>query len=213
MKQILLTIATLALLSYPGLTQDDATDFRDKVQFGVKAGINLSNVYDTQGEEFNTDPKFGLAAGIFLSVPIGKFIGIQPEILLSQKGYQAEGSLFDSRYVVTRTTNYIDVPLLVTIKPIQYVTLMAGPQYSFLINQKNKFDNGVTTIEQEREFDNENLRRNTLCFTGGLDINVEHLVLGGRVGWDLYKNNGDGTSTTPRYKNVWYQVTIGYRIY
>jgi hypothetical protein len=32
-----------------------------------------------------------------------------------------------------------------------------------------------------------------------------------RGSWDLKNNNGDGTSTTPRYKNVWYQATVGYR--
>jgi len=37
------------------------------------------------------------------------------------------------------------------------------------------------------------------------------LVLSGRVAWDLYDNNGDGTSTTPRYKNVVGQITLGYR--
>jgi len=33
------------------------------------------------------------------------------------------------------------------------------------------------------------------------------------VGWDLMKNNGDGTKTTPRYKNVWAQVSVGFRIF
>ena len=28
----------------------------------------------------------------------------------------------------------------------------------------------------------------------------------------IQNNNGDGTSATPRYKNVWYQATIGLRL-
>jgi hypothetical protein len=36
-------------------------------------------------------------------------------------------------------------------------------------------------------------------------------VIGARVGWDLMQNNGDGSSSTIRYKNVWYQATIGFR--
>lgn len=51
----------------------------------------------------------------------------------------------------------------------------------------------------------------TLCFISGLDTNPKHLVIGGRVGWDIQKNNGDGTSTSPRYKNTWYQGPMRYK--
>ena len=30
---------------------------------------------------------------------------------------------------------------------------------------------------------------------------------------DIQNNNGDGTSTTPRYKNVWFQGTLGFKFY
>jgi hypothetical protein len=79
------------------------------------------------------------------------------------------------------------------------------------MRQKDVFVNGSTSIEQEQVFENDNIRKNTFCFVGGGDINLKHVVLSVRVGWDLIKNNGDGTSDTPRYKNVWYQGTIGYK--
>lgn len=185
--------------------------WRDKLNFGLKVGANYSNVYNTDGESFNTDPKLGFAAGAFIAIPFGEVIGIQPEILFSQKGYKANGSFLGGNYELTRTSNYIDIPLLITLKPAESFTLMAGPQYSYLISQKNSFENGVTTIEQEKEFDNEDLRKNTFCFTGGFDLNFNKIVVGARVGWDLYKNNSDGSTTTPRYKNTWYQLTLGYR--
>ena len=185
--------------------------WRHDVNFGLKIGANYSNVYSVDAESFNTDPKFGLAAGMFLSIPLGEAIQIQPEILFSQKGYQASGSLLGQSYIITRTSNYIDVPLLIGIKAFKGFTILAGPQYSFLISQKNKFENSATSIAQETLFDNEDLRKNTLCFTGGFDLNFDQLIVGTRVGWDLYKNNKDGTSNTPRYKNVWYQLCLGYR--
>jgi hypothetical protein len=186
-------------------------DFSQKLAFGIKGGLNLSNVYDSKGEEFTADAKLGLAAGAFLSIPIGEFLGIQPEVLVSQKGFQATGRILGSAYSFTRTTTYLDVPLLVAIKPFEYVTILVGPQYSFLMKQKDVFENALTTIEQESLIENENIRKNTLCFTGGADINLNSLVLGARVGWDMLNNNGNGTSATPRYKNVWYQATIGFR--
>jgi Outer membrane protein beta-barrel domain len=184
---------------------------RDRSQIGLKAGANYSNVYDSKGEAFNADAKFGFAGGLFFSIPIGKFLGVQPEVLFSQKGFQASGKILGNAYSFTRTTNYLDVPLLIAIKPIEYLTILVGPQYSYLFKQKDVFENSSITIDQEKEFTNDNIRKNTLGFVGGADINVVHFVLGLRAGWDVQNNNGDGTSITPRYRNAWYQATVGYR--
>jgi hypothetical protein len=177
----------------------------------IREVITYSNVYKTSGEDFNSDAKFGFATGVFLAIPIGRFLGVQPEVLYSQKGFKATGTILNSPYDVTRTTSYIDIPLLVALKPIEYFTLVAGPQYSYLIKQKDVFANATSTIEQQQEFENDNIRKNTVCFLGGFDINYYHLVISARLGWDLFNNKGDGTSTTPEYKNVWYQLTLGYR--
>ena len=193
--------------------QDDekCDDFREKLMFGAKAGLNLSNVYDSKGEQFNADAKFGFAVGGFLSVPLGKYVGFQPEILISQKGFRATGLLIGSSYSFTRTTTYVDVPLLFALKPTSFLTILAGPQYSYLISQKDVFGSATTSVEQITQFTNDNIRKNTLCITGGADININHFVIGVRAGWDVQNNNGNGVSTTPRYKNMWYQGTIGYR--
>jgi hypothetical protein len=180
-------------------------------RFGLKIGGNRSNVYDTEGQQFEASPKFGLAAGVFLSLPIGKYIGFQPEFLFSQKGFKARGTALGMPYSLTRTTNYIDVPLLFAIRPAPALTLLAGPQFSFLMSQNDVFTNSLLTSAQEQQFKNNNLRKNTLCFTGGLDVNAGNFVFGARVGWDLMQNNGDGTSTNPRYKNTWLQGTVGIR--
>lgn len=187
------------------------SDFRERPTFGLKVGANLSNVYDTQGEEFEADPKFGLATGLFLAIPFGKYLGIQPEVLFSQKGYRGSGSILSSEYSFKRTTNYIDVPLLLAFKSNQYFTLLFGPQYSFLLSQNYTFKSDLIDISRDEQFDNENLRKNTLCVTGGFDVNMESIVLSARAGWDILSNEGDGTSNTPRYKNMWYQATVGFR--
>jgi hypothetical protein len=44
-------------------------------------------------------------------------------------------------------------------------------------------------------------------------VNLDHTVIGARAGWDLSNNNGNGTSSTPRYKNAWVQATVGYRFF
>jgi hypothetical protein len=181
--------------------------------FGVKGGANYSNQYDSKTTDFSATARFGVAAGAFLGIPLGKYLGVQPEVLFSQKGFKATGKVLGTSYDLTRTTNFIDVPLLLTIKPMEYLSIVVGPQYSYLIKQKDVFSNNLFTTEQTQAFTNENLRKNVLGFIGGVDINVKNVVVGLRAGWDVQNNNGDGTTTTPRYKNAWTQATVGFRLY
>jgi hypothetical protein len=208
MKKIILIIVAITFMANIIVAQDNNNDLRDKLQFGMKAGANFSNIYDSKNQEFNADFKVGFAAGPFLAIPIGKYIGLQPEILFSQKGYKATGTFLTIPYKFTHTTSYIDVPLLFALKPSANVTLLAGPQYSFLVNQKDVFTGGGLIVDQEQQFKND---RSVFCFLGGIDINLNQFVFSARAGWDLQNNNGDGTSTNPRYKNVWYQATLGFR--
>jgi hypothetical protein len=211
-KSVMLFIIAVILIANK-INAQESVDYRDKLQFGAKIGTNYSNVWDSQGEEFKADSKFGLVLGAYISIPIGKLMGIQPELLFSQKGFQATGKILGGGYHITRTTNYLDIPILFALKPSPLLTLLAGPQFSYLMKQTDEFENATSSIAQEQEFKNDNIRDNTLCFILGLDVNYFNLVLGARVGWDFLNNNGDGTSTTPRYKNTWAQFTVGYRFF
>jgi hypothetical protein len=188
-------------------------DNRDRLMFGVKAGMNLANVWDEEGESFEADPVVGFAGGLFLGIPLGKLLGLQPEVLISQKGLQGRGILLGSPYSFTRTTTYVDVPLQLQLKPVSFLTLVGGPQFSFLVHERTSYTYGSNSSQQEQEFNNDDLRRNILGFAIGGDILVSRLVISGRVGWDFQANNGDGSSYyTPRYKNQWLQLTLGFKI-
>lgn len=187
-------------------------DARDRMQIGLKAGINSSNVYDEVGDDFEADPMIGFAGGVFLSIPIGTYLGVRPELLFSQKGYTASGKIETEKYDYKRRTNYIEVPILGEFKPVEFLTIVAGPQYSFMINKNDKFNVGTITPGQQLEISNIDLRKNTLGILVGADININYLIVSGRLGWDLQHNNGDGTSVSPRYKNIWVQATIGFRL-
>ena len=148
-KSIILMIVIIIAMINKSSAQDNPTDFRDMLMFGMKVGTNYSNVYDTKGEAFQANGKFGFAAGAFIVIPIGKFLGLQPEVLLSQKGFSATGGILGStHYEFTRTTTYLDVPLFVSLKPSEFFTIMAGPQFSYLLKQKDVFANGTTSTLQ-----------------------------------------------------------------
>jgi hypothetical protein len=211
MKNKLFQCLLLTLIVASPIFAQSFSDNNNRFSFGPKVGLNLSNVYDTQGDEFEADTKLGFAGGVFFSLPLTNFIGLQPELLFTQKGYQGSGSVLGGEYSFKRTTNYIDVPLLLAVRTGKFLTILVGPQYSFLLSQHYTFDSDLINISQDEEFENENLRKNTLCLTTGVDLNFGHLVVGARGGWDVLSNKGDGTSSTPRYKNMWYQATVGYR--
>jgi Outer membrane protein beta-barrel domain len=211
MKNVVLMGAVIIGLHATGNAQTTKMENNNTAHFGLKAGINISNVYDSKGQDFKAKAKVGAVLGGFVSIPFGKYIGIQPEILYSQKGFKGTGSILGSPYSYTRTTNCLDIPLLLAIKPINELTIVVGPQYSFLLSEKNVFENTLFTSVQEQQFNNDNIRKNTLAFLGGADVNFDKVVIGLRAGWDVQNNAGDGTNSTPRYKNVWYQATLGYR--
>jgi len=213
MKKIVILL--LAIIGSSGYSnaQGSETDLRERFMVGLKMGVNYSNVYDSRGDAFRADSKFGFVTGTFAAIPIGKYIGVQPEILFSQKGFQGTGRILGEPYSFTRTTNFIDVPLLFAFKPSEFLTLLAGPQYSYLLSQRDVFENAYTSIAQEELFVNDNIRKNILCLTTGIELTLKHFLFNARVGWDVHNNNGDGFSSTPRYKNIWYQTTVGYRFY
>ena len=205
MKKSLLVIAMMAFMAHQSNAQD-----HNRLQLGLKAGANYANVYDTEGEAFKADAKIGLAAGVFASFPVLDYISLQPEILYSQKGFKASGLLLGNSYSFQRTSSFLDIPVFVAFKPFRAFTLLAGPQYPYLLTQKDVFEDGATSVEQKQEFLNDDYRKYNLAFVGGADVAIEHLVIGVRAGWDLIKNNANGDAVTPRYKNAWLQGTVGY---
>jgi len=211
MKSKLLLITCLLIYTFQLISQESTIDYRTKFSAGVKGGLNFSNVFDNKGDEFNADPKFGLVLGGFISIPIDQLFGLQTELLFSQKGFKGRGKFDGKNYDMTRITTFLDIPFMVTVKPISMLTLMAGPQLSILASQRDVFvkDNNIVGIQNA--FGITQYRRALFGLVAGADINVEHFVIGLRLGFDAVQSAGPGNASIPRYRNVWYQGTLGYR--
>lgn len=216
MKKIILFISLFIIGAAAAQETDEPKserkDSRNKPHLGIKLGSNLSNVYDAQGD-FSPHSKYGFVSGGFLNIPIGKYLGIHPEVLYSQKGFKASGSYLGTGYDLVRTTSYIDVPLMIALKPLRQTTFIAGPHYSYLIQQTDIFLDGTSSSIKSEDFQNDDIRTNILGAMIGADINIWNLVLSGRYGFDVLSNYSNSPSATPRYKNVWLQGTIGFRIF
>jgi len=199
-------ISGMAMVN-PIFSQND--DNRENFRIGFKAGLNSSNVYDEAGDQFVANSKIGYVFGGFMAIPIDKTLGFQPEVLVSQKGFDGSGMYFGGNYNFTRTSTYLDIPLQLQIKANKVFSFLIGPQYSYLMRTRDEFNNGTISLVQEQEISNDNYRKNILGFVFGADLTLDVLVLSARAGWDITKNHGDGTSSNPRYKNQWLQFTAG----
>lgn len=65
MKKRLIAGMIIACSGFVLTAQENTTDLRSKLMLGLKGGINYSNVYDSQGAQFDANPKLGLAGGAF----------------------------------------------------------------------------------------------------------------------------------------------------
>lgn len=182
-----------------------------RVQLGAKAGINRGTIYDEHGPRFSASGKTGFVAGGFVSIPFGAFLGLQPEVLWSQKGFVASGTTEDGEpYSFQRTLTYIDVPIQLQVKPIKLITIVAGPNFAFLTKRKDSFTSNTMTSTEIEEIKNDDVRNYTMGVQGGIDIHLLGLLISGRTGWDL-QNSNLRSSTLPNYKNAWVQGTVGIR--
>lgn len=86
-----------------------AAPLHAQTTIGVKGGINIANVSTniTDIEEL-VDSKTGFVGGAFATFGLGSLFAVQPELLYSQKGFQAE----ESGLTAELGTNYFEVPVL-----------------------------------------------------------------------------------------------------
>jgi hypothetical protein len=187
-------------------------DCRLKFQYGLKVGFNYSNVFDPQGTYLKAKSVVGFIGGVYIVYPIDKGVGLQPEINFSQKGFDGIGKIAEVEYSIKRTTNFIDIPLFFAFKLSPQFTMLIGPQYSYLLNQKNLISSNIASSQLNQIFVSEQLRKNIFGFGFGLDSHINHFVLGLRAQWDVLNNRINDTQT-PRYKNALIQCTVGYRFY
>ena len=204
MKKIF--ILAITLLSSAGIANAQSTDKPTK--FGVKAGANFSNIIKDDGNNsFKTDYLVGYHAGVTLDIKLLDNLAFTPEALYSTKGYKSTSTFGE----FTQTTHFIDIPILASVKLGGGLNLVAGPQVSFLMSTKNTFETGFGTAQQKIvEDDSDRFRKSLVGGVVGFRYDFSNRIgLNGRYAMDFQKNNENGTSQTPEYKNQVFQVGLG----
>ncbi|WP_394666241.1 porin family protein [uncultured Chryseobacterium sp.] len=127
MKKIFLGLAiTAGTLSF---AQEKAAASTSPVKFGAKAGLNISTISGG-----GSTAKAGFYGGVFANVPIASSFSVQPEVLYNGVGAKADG-MQDLKV----NLSYISVPVMFQYNALPNLYFEAGPQFSFLIDSKFKY--------------------------------------------------------------------------
>ncbi|MDO5104560.1 porin family protein [Capnocytophaga sp.] len=124
-----------------------------KAQYlGVRAGYNNSVLVGNTTEGASVNNRSGIYAGVTLEFPFSKFFSLQTEAVYSRIGARVYSP------VVGKTNlklDYLSAPVLAKINIYRGLSLHAGPQFNFLLNNSDfSFEkNGVFTPVSEKALD------------------------------------------------------------
>ena len=126
MKKLSLIAIIFVLLSFTTQAQD--------IRFGIKGGVSsdasLLNNLDDLDNVF-----WGYQAGILVDLNYFGPVSLQPEVLFSSRGDKYASNGFN----VEENLKYIDVPVLIKLRPLPILNVYAGPQVSFLVKGEYEY--------------------------------------------------------------------------
>ena len=169
------------------------------VKYGIKAGLNFSNLNITPAidgvQPTDNSSQMGIAAGFIVHIPLSDKWFINPEVLYSQKGASFNYAFthdyeIDQRdeYKTTNplTLSYVELNPTISYKATDKLALNFGPSVSFLIGEKYDY-----TQEPVRDITNTtNILTEGLVETESLDVGLnlgisyfftEHFFVDSRV--------------------------------
>jgi len=138
--------------------------------FGLKGGLNIATAYGKHDTFYSEPAKINtFHAGAYVQFSITDNFSLQPEILFSRKGFEA----FNSGVAGGNTKfvfDYFDVPLLLSFRVFNNISLQLGPQASVM----------MTVKENNRELDKAGYNSFDYGGVGGLEGRFSAFRVGAR---------------------------------
>ena len=171
-------------------------------QFGLKAG---ANIFKLSGRSFDNKSHAGFNGGAYGEYKISNQWGIQPELeynLVQSKTGDQFNQIYPGGISSNIQLNYISVPVFLTFKPVPELTIMAGPQYGFLISQTT----GLFPQGKDNSFS-----KSDVSIDFGAQLNLGKVKIGMRYVAGVININGINDSDTWKVQGL--QAYLGYRIF
>jgi len=218
MKKVIVSFSLFCAVIFAtatsALAQEQQTSSENSLspKFGIKGGVNLTNMYVKDVSDENM--KVGFNAGFFAKLPVTKGFSIQPELLYSSKGAkETYNNFLEGKGEYRFNLNYIELPVLAVINVAKNFNLQVGPYISYLaaVNIKDLNDDG--TIDDIKELNAENFNRFDYGVAGGLGIDISNFTLGARYSYGLHEIGKSGSLSgelTKDSKNSAISLYIGF---
>lgn len=182
----ILFTTVLFLIGFNVNAQDKRDDFK-RTTFGVKAGLNISNIASAEDKQFdNTKAKTGFHAGVTLDIAITKQWFILTGLEYSLKGVEIETGANYHNWDISAA--YLQLPLCAGFKydVSKAVTLVfnVGPYFAYGLHGKVKAGNyEVDTFSDQwvKKFDcgvnfGAGIEWQKFCFTIGGDLGLVNVM-------------------------------------
>lgn len=182
-KFIIALVIGSYLPSIQAQTNDSSSNSKSGAQFGVKGGVNFSNLYTENVEDNNVLTSFNV--GVFTTLPLSEFIAIQPELLYSGKGAELVYNNAFTEGSAKFRLNYIEIPILLKINLTENLNIHAGPYFAYLIDAqvKNKSESG--SFDFEESYDNDDFNKFDMGLSGGIGFDFDSFGIGARYNYGL----------------------------
>ncbi len=180
-------------------------------KFGIKGGVNLSNLYVDNVKDENV--KVGANIGFYAKIPVVKGLSIQPEILYSQKGAQVNYNNILGSGKYRYNFDYIEVPITAVINVAKNFNILAGGYTGFLASAKVKDVDANGNIRGVTELNKDNFESFDYGLVGGLGFDIENTNIGLRYSYGLKNIGKDGSlsgNLLQNSKNSVISLTIGF---
>jgi hypothetical protein len=182
-------------------------------RFGLKAGVNFANALVSPEPMNFVRHRTDFQAGLFADIPFSERVGLQPELLYSRQGFNLGGNSLG-----TVSLHYLSVPVLLKLRLTDGLSVLAGPQVSYLANARIGVLGNLFSINYDGAF-----QKWDASLVGDLQYELPNgLSLGARYVYGLNNINKDfslgGNDASARSLNDYFtlrnsvaQVSVGYK--
>jgi hypothetical protein len=174
-----------------------------QTDFGVKAGLNISDIvmtnYINPDVESDLGLKLGLHAGFFVSGKVNEAIGMSAELLYSDKGVKGGSDIH---------LHYITLPMMIQYQVADHILAELGPEPGYLISATSQYGNAGSTYNNK--FD--------VALNGGFRLDTRKMIFGIRYCVGMFSVREPEEMLGPsglekvKYQNRVLQFSLGYKI-
>lgn len=157
----------------------------NKTKFGIKGGVNFSNLYTDNVDDNNVLPGFNI--GLFAKLPVTNSIAIQPEIYFTGKGAEVVYNNAFANGTARFKLNYIEVPVMFIANLTKNLNIQAGPYASYLISGKTTNESNGGTFDFASNLNTEDFNRIDAGVAAGVGIDLDAISFGVRYNYGLTK--------------------------